>query len=124
MQPEERLAWRWVIFNEFSAAQTASTRQNLPLYYEELCHAPEAVTRRLFEFCGLPWNAQTQNFLQVSTGSQKDDYYSVVKNPLESAWKWRGQLSSEQIGRVLDVMRQSDIAQPYFEGHSWSRTDR
>jgi len=123
MNPDERLAWRWVIFNEFAAEQAAPTGRNELLYYEELCSAPAEVTRRLFEFCGLSWNSQTEQFLEASTGSQKDGYYSVVKNPMDSAWKWRTQLNESAQARVLTIMRQSQLAQPYFDAHAWARKD-
>ena len=37
MPAVERLAWRWVIFNEFAAEDTAGEPRNRVLYYEELC---------------------------------------------------------------------------------------
>jgi hypothetical protein len=120
MPPAKRLAWRWVIFNEHALAQAAPTDRNLVLYYEELCSSPESVTQRLFAFCGLPWDSQTADFLRSSTGEQRDDYYSVIKNPLDSAWKWRTQLDPVSAQHVLDVMRQSEIAEPYFGHNGWA----
>ena len=53
------------------------------------------MTRALFEFCGLAWSEQTARFLRSSTTRSRDDYYSVFKDPLASAWRWQAELSAE-----------------------------
>lgn len=121
MPAVERLAWRWVIFNEFAAEDTAGDPRNRVLYYEELCAAPEPVTRTLFEFCGLAWSEQTAQFLRSSTTRSRDDYYSVFKDPLASAWRWQTELSAEDAAIVARVTADSAPARPYFARGSWNR---
>lgn len=121
MLPVERLAWRWVLFNEKAAEDSAATGRHCLLYYEELCADPPPVVRRLFDFAGLEWNAQTERFLADSTGKSRSDYYSVFKDPLESAWKWQMQLEAAQAQAVLAVLRQSELGRPYLTASSWNR---
>jgi hypothetical protein len=110
-----------VIFNEFAAEETAGEPRNRLLYYEELCAAPEPVTRGLFDFCGLDWNEQTAQFLRSSTTRSRDDYYSVFKDPLESAWRWQAELSTEDAAIVARVTSDCAPARPYFERSTWNR---
>jgi hypothetical protein len=117
----ERLAWRWVIFNELAAEDTLGEPRNRVLYYEELCAAPETVTRALFKFCALGWSEQTAQFLRSSTTRSRDDYYSVFKDPLASAWRWQAELSAEDAAIVAHVTGDCLPAQPYFGRSSWNR---
>ena len=121
MSAVERLAWRWVIFNEFAANDTAGEPRNRLLYYEELCAAPESATRSLFEFCGLDWNEQTAHFLRSSTTRSRHDYYSVFKDPLESAWRWQAELAATDAAIVARVTADCAPARPYFERNAWNR---
>jgi len=118
----ERLAWRWVIFNELAAEDTAHEPRNRVLYYEELCASPESVTRALFDFCGLSWSGQTAQFLHSSTTRSRDDYYSVFKDPLASAWRWQAELSTEEAAMVARVTADSAPARPYFAPSAWNRS--
>jgi hypothetical protein len=124
LPPAERLAWRWTLFNEKAAEEAVGDARCLVLYYEELCADPVGVTRRLFDHCALPWSAQTEEFLaaSTSTSASRTDYYSVFKNPLESAWRWRTNLPAEDIERVLAVAASSAVGVPYADaGRSWNR---
>ena len=116
----ERLAWRWVIFNEFAAEDTSGEPRNRVLYYEELCASPESVTRGIFDFCALGWSEQTAQFLHSSTTRSRDDYYSVFKDPLASAWRWQSELSAEDAAIVARVTADSAPARPYFAPSAWN----
>ena len=117
----ERLAWRWVIFNEFASEDTTGEPRNRVLYYEELCASPESVTRALFDFCALAWSEQTAQFLHSSTTRTRDDYYSVFKDPLASAWRWQSELSAEDAAIVARVTADSAPARSYFVPSTWNR---
>lgn len=121
MRPVERLAWRWVLFNEKAAEDSAGTGRHHILYYEELCAEPERVTRTLFDFAGLDWNSQTERFLADSTGKSRSDYYSVFKDPLQSAWKWQQQLSKAEAAPVIAVLQQCELGQAYLRNSAWNR---
>lgn len=121
MTPVQRLAWRWVIFNEAAQVPSFAHERSRILYYEELCAAPEPVTRALFEFCGLDWNAQTARFVLSSTTTSRDDYYSVFKDPLASAWRWQSELDESDVERIAAIVGECSIGRPYFTASTWNR---
>jgi hypothetical protein len=121
MSAVERLAWRWVIFNEVAFEDTAGETRNRVVYYEELCASPQPVTQTLFEFCELAWHEQTEQFLNDSTSRSRQDYYSVFKDPLASAWRWQAELSPQDTATVARVTAESVPAQPYFTRSAWNR---
>jgi len=113
LTPEERLAWRWVLAHEKVLADTQDLDRVLHLRYEDVCANPIAETRHMFEFAGLAWNSQTEAFISASTSQPQGDYYSVFKNPLESAQRWHSQLTSHVIDRVLEILQLSQMQQFY-----------
>ncbi len=118
MAPEERLAWNWVVFNEKALDDVEAMGLNdrvHVLVYEQLCANPERVLRQLFEFSGLPWNGQTQRFVDASTGQHSDSYYSVFKDPLKAAYSWQSKLTAKQISLVQGVLEQSRLSSYYPE---------
>lgn len=114
MAPIERLAWRWVLFNEKAMNDVEGMAHCMQVRYEDICDAPEAMARKLFEFAGLVWNSQTENFIRNSTASEKSAYYSVYKDPRRAANKWREQLPVADAERVLNITRQSRPGQCYL----------
>jgi len=121
MTVAERLAWRWVIYNEKAADELAGNPRAMVLYYEELCARPAEIARGMFEFVELDWHPQSQQFVASSTSDSRSDYYSVFKNPLESAWRWRKELDPAEAERVLEIVAQSRVARPYLEPRDWNR---
>ena len=103
MHPVERLAWRWVIYNEAALAPDLPDRC-LPMPYEDVCREPQAMTRRMFEFVDLDWAAQTEHFVADSIRTDRDSYYSVFKDPLKSANKWRDSLPADVVTRIRAVV--------------------
>ena len=80
--------------------------QVMTLVYEDLCADPMAVTRRLFDFAGLSWHKQTEEFLHSSTHSGDGKaYHTVYQDPLAAANKWRSELSRDQISAIAAIVR-------------------
>jgi hypothetical protein len=113
LTPEERLAWNWVLVNERAIAGAEGLGRARLLRYEDLCRAPLETTRHLFQFTGLGWSEQTDEFIRQSTGSDKTAYYIVFKNPAHSAECWREELSAEAIERIGAVVANSRLARLY-----------
>lgn len=113
MPPVERMAWRWVLLNEKAMEDCAGLTNCHPVRYEDLCAHPLEGFRELFRYAGLAWNAQTERFIGASTSSEDDAYYAIYKNPIESAMKWRKQLSSEEIRQILAVVAQTKVGRFY-----------
>lgn len=120
LSPEERLAWRWVLIQEKIIADIKESGRVLTVRYEDVCAAPLAMTRRMFEFTGLDWQPQTEAFVRASTEATEratdTDYYSVFKPPLASAERWRKELAPEAIERVMRVVRSSPLHRYYADG--------
>ena len=104
MHPVERLAWRWVLFNAKAMQDIEGEPNCMTLRYEDLCRDPEGVAKQLFEFTQLPWNEQTERFVNQSTSKDVGRYYSVVKDPLKAASKWKDELSTADIDRIYSVI--------------------
>jgi len=109
MHPVERLAWRWVLFNEKAMDETEGLKRCTVVRYEDICQEPLEQSRKLFEFTELPWHVQTENFIAQSTNNEKSTYYSIIKNPIHSANKWKNELSLDNIDRILRI---TEISKP------------
>ena len=56
--------------------------------YEDVVSQPVANTRELFEFVGLPYTQQTDNFLVESQSRHDEDTHATFKNPnVKDRWK-------------------------------------
>lgn len=105
---EERLAWQWVLINEKAMDEAAQSKRARLVRYEDVCDDPVAAARELFAFCGLEWHAQTEAFIRESTSAVNQRYFSVFKNPAESANRWLRELDSGCIERIVAVVRHSE----------------
>lgn len=113
--PLERLAWRWTLFNEQALKDTAGLPNCQQVRYEDLCAHPEPVSRELFERLHLGWNPQVARFIRHSTAVNREGFYSVYKNPLLSAEKWRTALSPSHVERVTAIAALSRTGRMYAE---------
>lgn len=113
--PVEKLAWIWTLLNEAAMVKGPDGTRVKVLRYEDLCTAPERVSRDLFTFGGIAWNAQTERFLRKSTsGSAKASYFSIVQDPLLAANRWRDRLSPEDIATVERIVRRSRPGRMFY----------
>lgn len=103
MNAEQRLTWRWALMNDFALRLMENKPNYFKVRYEDICQEPELTTKELFTFCKLRWNEQTAHFLEMSTKQDVPDYYSVIKNPLNSANAWRKKLSEQQVNDIFAV---------------------
>lgn len=110
----ERLAWRWVLFNEKALDDTENMPEVIRLRYEELCESPVKKVKELFNLTGLAWNPQTEEFLNKSTEINKKSYYSVYKKPLESSNKWKGSMGEKEIEEIISIIKKTKIGKLYL----------
>jgi len=115
LHPAERMAWIWAIVNEKAIEDTKALENVRLLVYESLCADPLNVSRELFTHCNLDWNNQTEWFLGTSTSRNKEGYYSVFKDPHESAQRWRKELDRDVQRRVMDVATRTTLAALFQE---------
>lgn len=116
MSDVEQLAWSWALTNEKALEDT----QNLPnvrlLLYEDLCHDPVGVSKGLFRFAGLSWQAQTEGFLTASTqGRGSERYFAVIRDPERAAFKWRDELSDKDQRTIMTIAAETLPGRLYSE---------
>ena len=114
LEPVERLTWRWILFNEKVLDDTENMLNVIMLRYEELCASPIQKAKEIFKFSNLGWSAQTEEFLLKSTGVSNNSYYSVYKNPLESANKWKDSMDKNDIKKIISIMKMTRIGKLYL----------
>jgi hypothetical protein len=109
----ERFAWNWAILNEMAIQDLAGIPTARVLRYQDLGAEPMLESRALFDFLGLDWDPQTEDFVRRSTThSGRDRYYQVFKSSFEAMNRWRSELSPEDQRRILGVVEQTSLA-PY-----------
>lgn len=116
LQPVERLAWRWTLFNEKALEEISGRDVAMTVRYEDVCAAPLEKAREMFEFAGLPWDKQTETFIEHSISGNKTAYYSLIKDPSKSANKWRKELTEEDVRRIMRVAGNTAPGSLYLEG--------
>ena len=109
MSIEGQLASHWMLQNDKVMRELDGNPQYVQLRYEDLCAAPEGMARQLFEFAGLDWHLQCEQFLTQSQSAQgsAESYFSLVRKPAEAAEKWRDELDDRQVADILAAVRNS-----------------
>ena len=115
MSPIERLAIRWVLYNEQAIDDVEKSQgKGMVVRYEDLCCNPEGQGEKLFEFSELNWNAQTEQFVKQSTQGG-GGYYSVNRNPKEAMNKWKKVFSEEEISTIKNIVSNSKAGQLFSD---------
>ncbi len=104
LEPIERLAIRWRIYNEIAYKKGKDLKNYQVLIYEDLCRNPVEKTQEVFQFCNLDWNYQTASFVSESISQNKDSYYSVYKSPLDAAYKWESTLGRDDVKKIYNIL--------------------
>lgn len=103
----DRWVWAWA----FAHAKLFAEVGNLPnvrlLSYESLCAAPLDEAREAMAFAGLSWTQQTARFVAATTrGARRERYFSLFRDPMEAATKWRRELSPDQIAHIAGIVEE------------------
>ena len=109
----ERLAWRWVLFNQKACDDLQAIGNWTRLMYEEMCMNPMGEARRLLDFAGLTWHPQTEDFVRSSTSLHTGGYYALRKDPVKAAFAWQRDLTRQQVDRILRIARMSPVGETY-----------
>lgn len=108
----EQFAWNWAILNERAISDLAGIETARVVSYQQLGAEPAQESRALFDFVGLDWDPQTEDFIRRSTThSGRDRYYKVFKDTTAAMNRWRTELTREDQGRILAIVRQTSLAQ-------------
>jgi hypothetical protein len=109
----ERYAWNWAILNEKAIRDLAGIPTARVLYYQDLGLDPLGQAHALFNFVGLDWDPQSEDFIRRSTTHKgRDRYYKVFRNTAETVSRWRTELSLDDQRRISSIARQTSLA-PY-----------
>ena len=102
---KERMVWEWIIDNQF-VLESIRDRENIKVVvYDELCCDPVGGAKDIFNHLNLPWNAQTEHFLNAGKSRQSSAYFSVMKDPATTSTAWQEQLSQDDRDLVLRLVR-------------------
>jgi hypothetical protein len=111
MDPVERLAWLTIASMEKAYEDIEGQPDCQMVIYEDLCTRPYKTLSQLFEFCGLDLNPQTWKFLDLSISKTNQNYYSIFKHPLDSAYKWKKELHVRDQKLICKYLQHSRLAQ-------------
>jgi len=121
----ELLAWHWATTNELVLDAMSGHENARFVLYEDLCADPVERTRDLFSFTGLDWNPQTEEFIRRSTNfGGTERYFSVFRNAVASANRWRTELSEQDQRIVMDVAAQTSLARLWTDPPARTETRR
>lgn len=115
MSPVERLAWRWLIFNEKAMEDSGGHERRTTLRYEDLCREPFEYTEKMFSETGLSVQRETTEFIRRSTGKENDSYYSIYKDSRTSAERWKNELCQGDIYKIMDTVSESAPGRLYAQ---------
>ena len=109
---EEKVAFQWMVMNNKIADEAGKySSRYMRVHYEELCHDVAGQTKKIYDHCGLNWNAQTQDFIDrmKNVDQKKASYFSVNRNPKSAIFKWRGKLPVETQAKIIELVSGSDV---------------
>jgi len=109
LTPEEQLAFQWMISNEKTMKDLEGHPRYRVVVYEEICLDPLKQIMDLFQFSGLDWSLQTKAFLDRCEENPKGDgsYFNVIRSPQKAAFRWKKELESSQIDRIMNLVANS-----------------
>lgn len=113
MSATARVAWRWALLNEKALSGVRDLTNCRIVRYEDLCAEPMDTAKSLLDFCGIPWDVQSERFILQSTGRQESGYYSVFKNPMQSAFRWKKELPSPLVDEVMRTVSNTEPGRLY-----------
>lgn len=106
-----KYAWSWRAFNEPLYAALADRPNARVLVYETLCEQPVQLARQILSFCGLDWDRQTADFIgRSSTRAGKSGYYSINRDAIAAADRWRSSMPQADADAVRAVVADSPLA--------------
>jgi hypothetical protein len=114
MDDIERDTWLWILWNENGVEGGEGLSNVLTVRYEDVCAAPVAQSRMIFRFAELDWHPNTENFIYRSISTSSERYYSVFRDPLTAANRWRQSFSGAQLHRVEAIMEQSHVGRMFL----------
>lgn len=114
MPPEQRLAFRWGVMNDY-CLHSLPEDELLAVRYEDVCNDPTVSVKSMYNWIGLEFSPQTEQFINESTSADKDSYYGTTKDPKKSAYRWQSKMPEEQQANILSMIKNFDSGKYYLE---------
>ncbi|NOZ52942.1 MAG: sulfotransferase [Gammaproteobacteria bacterium] len=110
-------ALTWKLSNGLILNDNIDTNNFYYLIYEDLCKSPETETHKIFNFLELAMHKKVSTYLKKSTNPNENlltklwskRFYSTTKNPLDSANKWKKELSEKQQSEIMAELNHSPL---------------
>lgn len=93
----ERAGALWGATNYVAYRQAERGARRAVVPFEWLCQAPGAHFRRLFDYLGLTWTAEVQDFVEEHGDEHSDQPYSLKRKSEEQIDKWKEKLSPDEV---------------------------
>lgn len=110
----EKLAWGWTFSNERMLREIDGLSNVKVVVYEDLAADPVNVAQSLFAFARLSWDPQVERFIRDSTQHQGTGFYSLKRNPLYAANRWRETLSADDQRRILAIVSRARVGRAFL----------
>lgn len=114
MSKIQRLAARWLMYNEKIISEAKRLDNLMIINYEEFCSQPERMLKQLLDFYGLAWSPSNKTYLDKTTSSHSTGFYSIHKDPVVTAESWKEKLTRQQIDEVKSIVSNSRSGKIYF----------
>ena len=101
--------WKSVALAYLSLAKEHPERCRIQRY-EELVDDTIPQTQQMFEWCGVPFTAQTEKFIRLSRTGHSDDPYAVVKAPSLVRNRWKRELDISIRDEILKEVDGTPLA--------------
>ncbi len=100
----ERMAYFWLCMNEQAAEDAEGMSNCMQVYFDEFCIKPIELSKQIFDFFGLPFSQQTENFLSTSSVVSKwSNYFSVSRQSELVPGSWVGRLEADDAKAILKI---------------------
>lgn len=115
----DRWLYEWALVHAMLLKDAEGFANVRLVRYEDLCERPIQIARELAAFSGLPWAEEVADFIRASTrNSRREGYYSLFRNPMVSATKWKNELPAEDVKRYMAIV--SRVIPGVFPSDLWS----
>jgi len=109
-KPEEFNGFKkWLeCFEIFNFLKKTYPDRFIEIEYDELLSDTEMITEKIFNFCKIPLNSQTEHFISNSRNKDNEDAYSVYKMK-QTDDKWLAELSPDIIYSIDKTLKKENI---------------
>jgi hypothetical protein len=110
-------AIRWRVQSEPLADFVRRSPRGLLMSHEDFAGEPETAARRAYAFFGWPFDGAVTEFVQYTTGGDKNRpgasaskrQHSIHRDPADAVRRWKRDLSDEQVADIRSVVAGSAL---------------